>query len=521
MLLAKTSCARIGVLLAAGPTLTEIVTAKSSAVRKQVADKLQDLNLALDAATQILSHDRLLNPDEASKTALAQLLGSLAGYQVHLDDLTSRAQERFSTPVDPEWRSQRLTHQQTRDLVRDLQDEFRPAFWGKLFEFPLGRRRHMEAILDVDRRGLTNNHHFLADQGDASLMAGVKKLAVQIARSLAEVAPDPFASLDEATSSKIATLLCMLPPKPEKALSVSKEIEAKVGELIELETTSQAESYGCSTTPEARENAAARIRELQQELGGTALVARRHLKQLLASREPYIAIKDYVFLANAPLVSSLFRNWQPKGFDEQDLRQAANIGLLKAIERFDLTRGTSFATCAFIWMRQAVNSFVRDTGDVVYVPPYLGKALQEIRTNASPKTHQMDTAELATQLEISPDQARALLRISARVYRVHGSADEESSGGAIASPFASPEANAQMRDLSEVIMKRLLKLPERERIIIQSRFGIQKERTHTLEELSVMFGVSLERIRQIEAKALGILGSAKTAASLVSLRDAL
>lgn len=520
MLLAKTSCARIGVLLAAGPTLTEIVTAKSSAVRKQVADKLQDLNLALDAATQILSHERLLNPDEASKTALAQLHGSLAGYQVHLDDLTSRAQERFSTPVDLEWRSQRLTHQQTRDLVRDLQ-EFRLEFWGKLFEFPLGRRRHVETILDVDRRGLGNNHHFLADLGDASLIAGVKKLAGQIARSLAEVAPDPFASLDEATSSKVAALLCMLPPKPEKALSVFKEIEAKVGELIELETTSQAESYGCSTTPEARENAAARIHELQQELGGTALVARRHLKQLLACREPYIAIKDYVFLANAPLVSSLFRNWQPKGFDEDDLRQAANIGLLKAIERYDLTKGAGFATCAFIWMKQAVGSFIRDTGDVVYVPPYLGKALKEIRTNASPKTHQTDPADLATQLEISPDQARALLRLSARVYRVHGSADEGVSGSTLASRFASPEANAQMRDLSEVIMKRLLKLPERERIIIQSRFGIQKERTHTLEELSVMFGISRERIRQIEAKALGILGSAKTAASLVSLRDAL
>lgn len=70
-------------------------------------------------------------------------------------------------------------------------------------------------------------------------------------------------------------------------------------------------------------------------------------------------------------------------------------------------------------------------------------------------------------------------------------------------------------------MKRLLKLPERDRIIIQSRFGIQKERTYTLEELSVMFGVSRERIRQIEAKALRILGSAETAASLVSLRDSL
>ena len=91
----------------------------------------------------------------------------------------------------------------------------------------------------------------------------------------------------------------------------------------------------------------------------------------------------------------------------------------------------------------------------------------------------------------------------------------------IASQSSSPEAAAQMKDLAEIIIRQLHKLPERERIIIQSRFGIQTDRTYTLEELSGMFNVSRERIRQIEAKVLSDLGNAGAASSLRSLKDTL
>jgi len=521
MSLAKASCARVGELLAAGPTLTEIVTAKSPAARKQVVTKLHDSALALSAAAQILSHEKLSTPTVASQKAVAKLHDAVADYQARLDDLKSRAQERFSTPVDLERRVKLLTHQQTRELVRDLQ-EFRLAFWAKLFEFPFGRRRHTETILNVARRGITNNHHFLADQGDGRLVAAVKARAVQIAKALPNVTTDPFASLDEATSAKVASLLCTLPPKPEKAISVSREVEARVKELVDLETRTQVESYERATTPEEREHTAVRIRELQLELGGTALVARQRLKQLLACREPYLATKDYVFLANVPLFGSLFGHWQPAGFDTDDLRQAAHIGLLKAVERFDLGKNTTFATCASIWMRQSINAFIGDTGNIVYVPPHLSRALKEIRTNETVQTSGADLSEIAARLEISPDQARALLRLSARVLRVHRRGNEDKSGHMIiASQSSSPEATAHMKDLAEEIMRHLHKLPERERIIIQSRFGIQTERTYTLEELSGMFNVSRERIRQIEAKVLSDLASGGASSSLRSLKDTL
>lgn len=520
LLLAQANCERIRDLLAKGPTLTQIVTSETPECQEQILRKLFDVERALDATDQVISHEKLRSPGRDSQSALATIQHALAEHRACHKELAARAQDRFSNPEDLEWHTKPLTRRQTRELCRDLQ-EVRLEFWSKLFEFPLGRRQHAEAILDLARRGNSSNHNFLFDGSHHKFVAVARSTAEQVAHELAEIAPDPLVHLGSAASARVSSLLCKLPPKPESAISLSNAIEAKCAELADLEAQQEPALGLPSAATEASVNAAARIRELQQDLGGSALEVRHSVAQLMERRAPYLAIKNYLFLANRPLVASLLKDWQPRGFDVDDLRQAASTGLLKAIERFYVNRGTTFATCAYLWMKQSIGAFIRSTGNVVYVPAHLAAPLKEIQESDALREGGASIPDLAAKLSISTEQAQALVRVSARVHRVHGIKDGSGFEGTLPSDLPAPDESAGQRDLAQFVAEKLMALPERERTIVQCRFGIGKERSYSLGELSAMFSVSRERIRQIEANVLLKLASAKNPANLLSLKDIL
>ena len=294
-----------------------------------------------------------------------------------------------------------------------------------------------------------------------------------------------------------------LSPIDEESLPELEELE-EIEEVTEEEIASTEAMVDTFSTDDP-------VRMYLKEIGKIPLLsADEELKLAESMANGNEEAKRRMAEANLRLVVSIAKRYVGRGMLFLDLIQEGNLGLIKAVEKFDYTKGYKFSTYATWWIRQAITRAIADQARTIRIPVHMVETINKVirvsRQLLQELGHDPSPEEIATEMSLPVEKIRDILKIAQEPVSLEtpiGEEEDSHLGDFIPDEDASePSEAASFTLLKEQLMTVLSTLTPREEKVLRLRFGIEDGRTRTLEEVGKEFNVTRERIRQIEAKAL-------------------
>ncbi|MCX7738060.1 MAG: RNA polymerase sigma factor RpoD [Hydrogenothermaceae bacterium] len=252
------------------------------------------------------------------------------------------------------------------------------------------------------------------------------------------------------------------------------------------------------------------IEEIKNKIGTIPSEFEHVIDLIQEGRTEINNVKQVMVKANLRLVVSIAKKYTNRGLQFLDLIQEGNIGLMKAVDKYDYKRGYKFSTYATWWIRQAITRAIADQARTIRIPVHMietiNKLIRVSRSMVQELGREPTPEEIARRVGIPTDKVRKILRTSQEPISLETpiGTDEESHLGDFIEDktVLSPEAHVLKQALRVQLDEVLSTLSEREEQVLRYRFGLEDDTEHTLEQVGKRFGVTRERIRQIEAKAL-------------------
>ncbi len=285
-----------------------------------------------------------------------------------------------------------------------------------------------------------------------------------------------------------------------------------LGEIGKVPLLNAGEEVELAQRIEKGTRAAARLAELELLHGesGVPFQLRRVEERAVVDG---LKAKEHLIRANLRLVVSIAKRYRSRSLSILDLVQEGNLGLIRAVDKFDYTRGFKFSTYATWWIRQAITRAIADQARTIRIPVHMVETINKVvrvqRQMHQETGHEPTIEELAAAVALSEPKVREILKLNQDTVSLEtpmGDENDFSLGDTIEDDSAEMPADAATRTLlNEAVKQALSELNDREQAVVRLRFGLDDGQMRTLEEVGKEFGVTRERVRQIEAKTLAKL----------------